>query len=264
MSETFSPDNLKLILDTIQSQVAVNGRTNVETVYSAIATKLNPPTILSNFRTVIGAAFKDGLFPGYTTRVGRYGGIVRADKDAPSLSPVQAQSIQSMQMQSIKEDVEKVIAHSIQEEPMAVKVYPPAPIVAPEFDAKKELELQALEDAGVSSKLLAKPDRPYLATTPKVMKPEPLRNVLYEPGAVFYMTVNGERYKVPCAQVYVQTLLDKVLGAIEVAPEDGGGAVHFAGKQYWVEHLDLLERMLLWFLNASILRGVVKKDGDEA
>jgi len=254
MTDTkFNDQDIQLILATIEKQVSTNGRTNSETVYMSVAGKLHESMTMGIFKPMLTEAFRNGSLPAFTTKLGRTGGIVRADGMTVAVPKA-------------------IVAKPIEVVSSAVmKTYAPAPVVEPEWDAKKELLLQALEtakameaetqvlmNAGVSPALLAKPDRPYLATVPKAVKAEPLRNVLYEPGAMFYLMIGEERFKVPCAQVYVQTLLEKVFNAAE----DVDGNVEFMGKRYVVENTSMLEGVLMWFMNCAIVRGVVKKEND--
>jgi len=100
------------------------------------------------------------------------------------------------------------------------------------------------------------PQTPYLSKREPVSKTDPIKNKLYDLSENFFLKIKEEVYKIPCNKLYIKGLLEKAFEA----QEDINGDIEFLGIKYTISNQKTFENVLLWFLNAVILRTSDKKN----
>lgn len=220
IADRLSNTDLEIIRTAIEEILSKAERTKASDVFEKVSSNINLPQ--TTFCQSLSANIKSKRLSGYYSIRGPYGGIFKGElKDKP-----------------IKAIVEKKV-----QKPVKTETISPATEIKPnELVVKKEV----VEVSPIEKK---KPEpKPYLSGK-KPTKPEPLKNILYNPAETFFLFINDEKFSVPCHFLYIKTLLTNVFAATE----DPNGSVKFQDRIYSVNDVEKLQSVLLWFLNTSII-----------
>lgn len=230
--------DIEIITNTINEMLAKSSPVTAADVFEKVESLLQNKLTKTIFCPALSANISAGRVPGFYSKRGPHGGIFKGERsDVP------------------------VVRQKVIVPPPRATAAPAGPLgtlIGP--DPQKDTKIITLESndgtiiAEVPKEI--KESKPYFATkkSSTEQKKEPLKNSLYDANEKFFMFIDNERYEVPCNRIYVNVLLEKVF---ELTESELGNVV-FLDKKYTCEDTALLERTLMWFLNA----GIIRKTGD--